>query len=70
LTTIEFLDSGQKAKALFDYAALAPNQINLKSGDIISLVNYGGKGSWSKGVEVATGLLLFSVLCHLFIVVR
>lgn len=46
---------GQKAKVLFDYASLAPNQISLKAGEIITVVNYGGKGSWSKGKESATG---------------
>eukprot|EP01031_Cornospumella_fuschlensis_P035915 gene35915-43563_t len=47
--------SQQKGKPLFDYSAQAANQINLKAGEIITIVNYGGKGSWSKGVEVATG---------------
>eukprot|EP00981_Chlorochromonas_danica_P001075 scaffold246_cov181-Ochromonas_danica.AAC.9 len=48
---------GQKAKVLFDYASLAPNQISLKAGEVITVVNYGGKGSWSKGKETATGKL-------------
>ncbi|RYH12833.1 hypothetical protein EON65_37190 [archaeon] len=55
----------QKGKPLFDYAAQAPNQISLKAGEIISIVNYGGKGSWSKGVEVATGMELIDYCCFI-----
>ena len=50
------LGSSKRAKVLFDYAATADNQINLKSGQIITVVNFGGKGGWSKGVEIATGI--------------
>jgi hypothetical protein len=59
--------TGQKAKVLFAYAALAANQISLAPGQIINITSYGGHGGWSSGEEVGTGkrvnqLHLFSVL--------
>jgi hypothetical protein len=49
------LGTNKKAKVLFDYTATAENQISLKTGQIISIVLDGGKGSWSKGVEIPSG---------------
>jgi hypothetical protein len=45
----------QKAKVLFDFTAQAENQLNLKAGQVISIVNHGGKGAWSKGADDVTG---------------
>lgn len=44
-----------RAKVLHDYQALAPNQINLKAGQIINVLTFGAPGSWSKGEEIGTG---------------
>lgn len=54
-----FFVGTKRAKVLFDYAATAENQISLKNGQIINIINYGGKGGWSKGVELATGKIFF-----------
>jgi hypothetical protein len=45
----------QKAKVLFDFTAQADNQLNLKVGQVISIVSHGGKGAWSKGADELTG---------------
>lgn len=42
-------------KVLFDFAAQAPNQINLKVGQVITLLQFGGAGGWSQGVEFGSG---------------
>jgi len=44
------------SKVLFDYAAQAQNQINLRTGQIIPLLTVGAKGGWSKGIEMGTGM--------------
>ena len=46
----------KRAKVLYDYPAAAENQISLKAGQIISIVHDGGKGSWSKGIEIPSGI--------------
>lgn len=47
-----------KAKAKFDFNAQAGNQINLKRGQVYSLLHNGGPGGWSKGVDPATGTII------------
>jgi len=44
-----------KARAKFDFNAQAGNQINLKRGQVYSLLHNGGPGGWSKGVDPSTG---------------
>lgn len=45
-------------KVLHDYTSAAPNQISLKAGQIVNVINLGAPGSWSKGEEVGTGNLM------------
>ena len=45
----------RRAKVLFDYAALADNQISIKKGTTIDIVHQGHKGGWTKGVDPDTG---------------
>jgi SH3 domain len=47
-----------KAKAKFDFNAQAGNQINLKRGQVYSLLHNGGPGGWSKGVDPVTGTII------------
>lgn len=55
---------GKQGKALFDYAAAAPNQISIKRGQTIRISSVGAAGGWSKGEEVGTGTLLAqSLVC-------
>jgi hypothetical protein len=49
----------KQAKVLFDYTAAADNQISLKAGQVINIVHDGGKGSWSKAVEIPSGNVLW-----------
>ena len=50
-----FFSANQKAKVLFDYTAQAANQINLKVGQTINVVSFGGSRGWSSGQELFTG---------------
>ena len=45
----------QKAKVLFAYQALAPNQISLVAGQIVTITSHGGPGGWSSGEEIGSG---------------
>lgn len=44
-----------RGKVLYDFNPQAENQINVRVGQIINIVHYGGKGGWSKGVELNSG---------------
>ena len=45
-----------KAKVLYNYQALAANQISLIQGQIINVTMKGNAGGWSSGEEKATGI--------------
>lgn len=38
-------------RAAFDYAPTAPNQLALRKGSMITIVQKGESGGWSKGVD-------------------
>lgn len=63
-----FLLANLKAKVLFDYSAQAANQINLKVGQTINVVTFGGAGGWSSGQEMFTGLSILLILKSIRIV--
>lgn len=51
-------DSGKKrAKVKFNYESRAANQISLKQGTTIDILNAGAKGGWTKGVDPESGKL-------------
>jgi len=54
-----------KAKAKFDFNAQAGNQINLKRGQVYSILHNGGPGGWSKGVDPSTGICYISIHINL-----
>jgi hypothetical protein len=43
----------QRAKVMYDYTAQAANQISIKAGWIIDIVNLGAPGGWTKGKDLA-----------------
>lgn len=45
----------KRAKAKFDYKALAANQIPLTKGATLEIVTMGKKGEWTKGIDPASG---------------
>jgi hypothetical protein len=46
----------QQARVLHPYAAQAANQISLQPGQTITISSHGGKGGWSSGQEINTGV--------------
>lgn len=46
--------SNKRGKVLYDFQSQADNQINLKAGQILTIVSLGAKGGWSKAID-ATG---------------
>lgn len=51
-------NSGKKrAKVKFNYESRAANQISLKQGTTIDILNAGAKGGWTKGVDPESGKL-------------
>ena len=50
---------GPRGTALFDYAAQAANQMSLRRGQVIGIISLGGKGEWSNGVNLETGMQNF-----------
>lgn len=46
--------SNKRGKVLYDFQSQADNQINLKAGQILTIVSQGAKGGWSKAID-ATG---------------
>lgn len=46
----------KSGKVLFDFSNQADNQISLKKGTIVSIINVGPKGGWSKAREIGTGM--------------
>jgi hypothetical protein len=43
----------QRAKVMYDYTAQAANQITVKAGWIIDIVNLGAPGGWTKGKDLS-----------------
>jgi hypothetical protein len=52
-----------KAKVLYNYQALAANQISLIQGQIINVTMKGNAGGWSSGEEKATGIYIYIIKC-------
>jgi len=42
-------------KVGYDFTASAPDQLGLKKGQIVQIIEAGPKGAWSKGLDTNTG---------------
>lgn len=45
------MSSNKRGKVLYDFTSQADNQINLKAGQILTIVSLGAKGGWSKAID-------------------